>query len=434
MSLKTKHFVIIGIGFIVSAILVGGIFFQQARASTLEASLQLQIDSTKEYRVGQSELITVPILLNTGDSVINGVDLSFTYDSKILRLEGIIPGTGTSLKTLLPQTTAGQFDSASVITQAQTSGRVQFSAVSAELSSSTVNPFKGSTIIATLQFRPVGEGSGSVQWNSVSGRTDDTNVVLSGETPIDILGEATNGQIAVLPGLSPLPTNSPIPTITSTPTNIPLPTSTIVPTSTVVPTLAPSPTSTPKPSSSPTPVSGQEVTVTYSITNGSDDVYQDNSFYTSERELWFGRGQRNPSLLGLRFQNVTIPKNAVIKTAYLELYSIQQSWISVNVTYAFELNANSAAYSSTNMPSKRTLTGSKVNLADNVQWNASSWYKSPNLASSLKQVIALNSWDDSNTINLVVSGRGSTWARKQIASYERGSFQAPRLVVTYSVP
>jgi hypothetical protein len=434
LSLKT-HIVGIVIGVLAVSGMVSTLFFQQAEASNAQATLTLQVDGSKQYRIGQRELISVPVLLNTGGAAVIGVDLSLTYDSRILRLDQIQTGTGSSLTTYLPQQENAVFDTTRIIEKARETGRVVFSVLGTDTNSKTVTPFNGSALLATLQFTPLEEGTATISWNMVAGATDDTNVVSHGQVPLDILGTANNATLVVLPGISSLPSATPVPTSVPVPTNLPATPTLVASTPTRVPaTATPVPSATRAPSATGAPAttgSKTQRTVTYQISNQADDVYEDASFVAGSRELWIGKGQSNASYLGLRFRNVTIPKNAEITSARLEVFSVQQQWISVDVSMGFELNANSEAFTAANPPSKRLLTGYTVRMADNVRWNNNKWYQSPDLTRSLNEVIARPEWSNSNTLSLIVTGNGSRWGRKQIASYERNKSRAPRLVVTY---
>lgn len=418
--------------------IAGVYFFTVARASTAQGSLSLQVTEGAEYRVGQSDPILVPVMLNTDGADIHGVDISLTYSPSILRLTDIVVMTENStLKTVLPQVAgSGAFDKTRVLSQAQETGLVQFSVLAQEGQNSGV--FRGSALVATLQFAPIAEGTAELVWNAVLGRTDDANIVATGSVPVDILTQPASASLQVLAAIPA----TPVPTATSVPTATPVPTATRTPTVTVAP-LTPTftpvpPTATSVPTSTPpTPTltpSGQTRTATYYITSGGDDVYQDTSVVTNDRTVWVGRGQRTRSFLGLRFQNIQIPRNALITDAYVEMNAAGDSWISVDVRFAFENSPTSAIFTSNASPSKRTLTSQTARMQDNVQWRNNTWYRTPNLSASLQQLVSAASWRDNANVSIIGVGSGTQWARKQITSYEGNASRAARLVVTYRTP
>ncbi|QQS44045.1 hypothetical protein IPM65_00325 [Candidatus Roizmanbacteria bacterium] len=423
------------------AVIAGGAtyVFIQANASNAKGVLAFTVNQNAEYRVGQTDPISVPIRIATDNADIYGADISLTFSPSILRLIDIVPFDGsTTLQTFLPQKTDRSFDKDTVLTTARQSGLVSFSVVATD--GGVPSTYNGNTIIATLLFEPITEGQTTLSWNAVAGQTDDSNIVETGEIPSDILSTSENAGITILPASANVPTSTPTtaptwtpvpPTATLTPTKTPtaIPTRAPTATPTRVPlTTTPIPTQTPVPS--PTAPQGEQ-TVTYQITDKNDDVYEDILLYRGGRSVWLGRGLASQSYSAFRFKDVSLPKSAQIMSAYLEMNSSGNSWISVDVTFAFENTADSAAFSNSSMPSSRTLTTNSARMSENVQWKRNQSYRSPDISSSLQELVNRSDWGNSNTISLIGVGNGSRWSRKKITSFEGSAARAVRLVITY---
>ncbi|NWG17730.1 MAG: hypothetical protein HXY41_13975 [Chloroflexi bacterium] len=233
-----------------------------------------------------------------------------------------------------------------------------------------------------------------------------------------------------VPTSTPLPTD--VPTSTPVPTDVPTstPVPTDVPTSTPVPTNTP--TYTPSPTPTDAPASG---TVTLQITAPGDDVNEDGAnYYPSYQGVFIGTGA-NPaaSFLGLRFNNVAIPRGATITSARLEIYSPSAQWISLNLQIAADASDNSAPFSASSRPSQRLLTAAVVNHTSNEGWNVNVWYTLHDVSAVVQEVINRPGWQSGSSLSLIVRGiGGAPWSRKLSWAFEGSPAFTPRLVITYT--
>jgi type IV pilus assembly protein PilY1 len=133
----------------------------------------------------------------------------------------------------------------------------------------------------------------------------------------------------------------------------------------------------------------------------------------------------------LRFTGVTIPRNAVITSAKVELYSSQSQWITVAMTLAADNVGNSAAWSTSSKPSQRTLTSATVAHSSSVQWLTNTWYQLDEMKTVVQAVVNRADWTSGNSMSVIFKGTGGAWGRKFAKSYEGGAATAPRLRVTY---
>ncbi len=176
------------------------------------------------------------------------------------------------------------------------------------------------------------------------------------------------------------------------------------------------------------------VTATYAVTAAGDDVNENGtSFVTDSPSVWLGNASSTTaSYTGLRFTNVTIPRNATVTAARLDVRAAATQWLGVTFEYAAEAGGNSAAFSTTSKPSQRTLLAPRVTHSQNVQWVSGTWYSLESLTALIQAVVNQGTWSTGNSLALVLHGTGGAWGRKFVNVYEGGAANSPRLVVTYS--
>jgi len=254
------------------------------------------------------------------------------------------------------------------------------------------------------------------------------------------------------------PTSTPLPP-TVTPTGIP-PTATptlVPPTATATPTGVP-PTATPTiapptPTNTPPPPPGSG-TVEVRVVDGSDDV-EENQFdgflnmSSSDLELgnqsdffdfsllklfdrsdgFFGSlfgGQK----VGLRFQNIQIPRGATITSAYIEFTVDESTSDSTTVTIHGEDSDDAEPFSYWTIYdlSDRPLTDAAVD------WDISAWsvvgetHPSPDIRAIVQEIVDRSGWSAGASMVFSIDGVG----RRVAKSYEGDPEAAPLLHITYT--
>ncbi len=176
------------------------------------------------------------------------------------------------------------------------------------------------------------------------------------------------------------------------------------------------------------------VTSTFQIISSGDDVNEDNTtFSTTDSPMWVGNASSaTASYLGLRFQTVSIPKDATITSAHLEFNSSQAQWHTISFTLGADASGNSPVFSTTAKPSQRTLGSQLFNHTSNTNWATNTWYAMDEIAPIIQQVVNRSDWASGNSISLVLKGTSTAWGRKFIKSYDGGAATAARLVVDYT--
>ena len=135
--------------------------------------------------------------------------------------------------------------------------------------------------------------------------------------------------------------------------------------------------------------------------------------------------------VGMRFNAINIPKNAIIQNAYIQFQADE-----VNTTAA---TLQIMAQATDNAPTFSTATGnisSRAVTATVVSWVPEPWtaigqagaaQQTPNIAAVIKEIIDRSNWTSGNSLVLIITGTGTRTAE----SYEGLSSAAPLLHIEY---
>jgi hypothetical protein len=121
----------------------------------------------------------------------------------------------------------------------------------------------------------------------------------------------------------------------------------------------------------------------------------------------------------------------VITSAYLEVYSTQNQWITIGFQVYGDNTGNSATFTTSTKPSQRSLTAQKVTYSANTQWLANQWYQITGLEPVIQALVNRSDWQAGNALTLIVKGTSGQYGRKIVQSYDGHPSFAPRLVITY---
>lgn len=135
-------------------------------------------------------------------------------------------------------------------------------------------------------------------------------------------------------------------------------------------------------------------------------------------------------LIGLHFANLSIPKDTLITSAYLEFVVDEPSSETTSLVIRAQADDNALAFTSiTDNLSSRPLTSSVATWTDIPPWNLpGERQRSPSLAQVVQEIIDRPGWAPGNSLVLLISGTG----RRLVESFDKTSGTAPRLYVQYA--
>jgi len=178
-----------------------------------------------------------------------------------------------------------------------------------------------------------------------------------------------------------------------------------------------------------------DTVLTVQVGASVDDVNEvNNSLDTTSTTQWLGNGGATTgSYAGMRFTGVLIPQGSIITSAYLQVFSTQDQWISCAFSIAADGVGNSGPFTSSTPLSQRSLTVNVVSHRDDVSWAANTWYSLDDMKAVVQEVVGRTDWQSGNSLSIILRGTGSgAFSRKFVSSFDEAAANAPRLVVTYT--
>lgn len=137
--------------------------------------------------------------------------------------------------------------------------------------------------------------------------------------------------------------------------------------------------------------------------------------------------------VGLRFANVNIPKDAIIKNVYIQFAVDEITWTAAtSVNIAGESADNSSTFSTAAFNiSTRTKTTASVAWNSIPVWSvvneAGVNQRTPDLSNIVKEIINRSNWKSNNAITFIITGTG----RRNAHAYDGVPTAAPELVIEY---
>ncbi|BBO87418.1 pilus assembly protein [Desulfosarcina ovata] len=166
--------------------------------------------------------------------------------------------------------------------------------------------------------------------------------------------------------------------------------------------------------------------------NSSDNTYYNDSdldlgnFYVDASNVGYG-----PSVVGLRFYNVQIPKNAVVTEAYIEFTAYANSstpQADTDLIISVEDTDDAGTYTTGTIDiSSRSYLSTTVEWNDVEAWTSGSTYQTEDLTSLIQAIVDRNGWVAGSSIGFKITGTGKRDAR----AYDSGSSNAPVLHVVF---
>ncbi len=182
-------------------------------------------------------------------------------------------------------------------------------------------------------------------------------------------------------------------------------------------------------------------TLNYQVSKSSDDAEQAESggnvyATSSDLELVFDSFQsQNNQTVGIRFNDIQLPKTAVITSAHIQFTSEAADSGATSVTIRGEKAANSSEFlnENFNLTNNRPVTTASVLWPSIPTWGsaglAGANQKTPDLKTIVQEIVDLPDWQLSNSISFIITGSG----RRQAESYDGNPSLAARLTIVYEI-
>ena len=159
---------------------------------------------------------------------------------------------------------------------------------------------------------------------------------------------------------------------------------------------------------------------------------------SSDLEFGAESSGNDPQMVGLRFNNINIPKGSLITGAYIQFKvdAINKNSDPCIVHIKVQDSDSAETFSSNNFDLTK-----RSKLSDSVTWSVSgnSWktvgaatpeQRTTNISSLIQNIVNRNGWKSNNSIALFLYGSGT----REVESYDGDAPGAPLLVVNFVAP
>ena len=157
---------------------------------------------------------------------------------------------------------------------------------------------------------------------------------------------------------------------------------------------------------------------------------------SSDLELGTESSGNDPQMVGIKFNNIQLPKGAKFSNAYIQFTVDATSKNSdpCEITLRAENTDSALAYDVT----KNFNITSRTYSSDSVNWSVSgaTWstvgaatadQRTPNLSKLIEKIVARNNWKPGNSIAFNLVGKGT----REVESYDGDAIKSPLLVIEY---
>lgn len=174
-------------------------------------------------------------------------------------------------------------------------------------------------------------------------------------------------------------------------------------------------------------------TLTQTIKRYSDDGEENivtKKVDLTNAELHLGTSAQIPTLVGLRFAGVTIPKGSIINSAHIEFIASQSNSEPTNLLLYGHDHESSTTFRNRekNISDRPKTTGITWNVTEN--WNSGDVKKSPDITTLVQYIVNKSAWRSGNALAILIEGNGSRISR----SFKGNNTFAPKLFITYTQP
>jgi hypothetical protein len=182
------------------------------------------------------------------------------------------------------------------------------------------------------------------------------------------------------------------------------------------------------------------VTVSGSITDGSNDGGTNPTpceFSLEDNEVYLGGCIDGGDLTsGFRFENMQIPRNANIESAYVR-FTVDGEYTNIIHTRIHgEASGSPLLFSEASPPTNRLITFNSTVWDITQIWNLGEQYNTPDLSAVIQEIINRPDWNSGQPIALIFKNAGSGTEHRRVLGFERTEsepgYESAQLVVTYN--
>jgi type IV pilus assembly protein PilY1 len=176
----------------------------------------------------------------------------------------------------------------------------------------------------------------------------------------------------------------------------------------------------------------------FQVTSNQDDaeegVAAGSVLYYNNGDLDLGGWSvaANDSIVGIRFQNVAIPKGVTIHSAYFEFKANTSNAETTNLLIEGEAVDDAAPFAAIANDLKNRIGTTATVSWDNVQaWTAGNSYPSPDITAIVQEIVDRVGWSSGNSMVFRLKGVGTDDNKRDIRAHDSSSTTAPRLHVVF---
>jgi len=173
------------------------------------------------------------------------------------------------------------------------------------------------------------------------------------------------------------------------------------------------------------------------VSTGNDDVEETISSGSTKfgnDDLELTEDGSNNQIVGMRFVNIAIPKDALITNAYIEFETDETGSVPTSVTFYGEASDSAPAFEWCGSSTCFTLS-TRPKTTASVAWNnIPAWnivdekHQSPDLSPIVQELVSRSGWASGNSMAFFVTGSGTRTAE----SFNGEALAAPLLHIEYS--
>lgn len=152
---------------------------------------------------------------------------------------------------------------------------------------------------------------------------------------------------------------------------------------------------------------------------------------STDLEMTIDPGAGTEQVVGMRFPNVQVPRDAVILSAYIEFTTDETDRGGTQLAFVGEASDDALPFTTEpgNVTS-RSLTAARVEWSPVPEWpSVGSFHRTPDLAAVVQEIVSRPGWRYGNALALLVTGSGQRTA----VAYDGVAGLAPLLHVDYTL-